>query len=127
MAPASSGRDRTVQQLETLAADIEAQNTGSSMDFVLRPPAFVSLSLGSAYFRTNNMTAAEEHYRAAVAANPRMGEAHNNLAVLLLMANRVREAEEEVKLAEKNRFRVNPALKDEIKERKKLANTVEKK
>lgn len=52
-----------------------------------------------------------------------MGEAHNNLGVLLLMANRVREAEEELKLAEKNKFRVNQALKDEIRQRKKLAES----
>lgn len=73
IAPASPGRDRTIMQLENLASDIEAQATGASMDFVLHPPAFVSLSLGSAYFRSNNMTAAEEQFRAAIAANPRWG------------------------------------------------------
>lgn len=125
--PATAGRDRTIMQLENLASDIEAQNTGASMDFVLRVPAFVSLSLGSAYFRSNSMAQAEEHFRAAIDANPKMGEAHNNLAVLLLMNNRVRDAEAEVKLAEKNKFRVNPALKEEIRERKKLAESVGKK
>ena len=43
-------------------------------------PAFVSLSLGSAYFRSGKLNEAETAYRAAIAADPRVAEAHVNLA-----------------------------------------------
>lgn len=120
--PRTAASERVITQLETLAADIESmQSSGSSMDFQLRVPAFVSLSLGSAYFRKGDNATAETHFRAAIEANPKMGEAHNNLAVLLLMTGRVADAEQEVRLAEKARFRVNPALKDEIREQQRLS------
>ena len=114
--PQTAANERVVTHLETLAHDIEwRQNSGSSLDFGLRVPAFVSLSLGSAYFRKRDLGPAEEQFRAAIEANPKMGEAHNNLAVLLMMTGRLAEAERETSLAEKAGFRVNPEFKDQLK------------
>jgi tetratricopeptide (TPR) repeat protein len=78
-------------------------------------PSFVSLSLGSALFRAERYQEAEIAYKAAVKADDKGGEAHNNLAVLYLMQSRYLDAMTEVKAAEKAGFRVNPELKDEIK------------
>lgn len=81
-------------------------------------PAFVSLSLGSAYFRSGKLAEAEEAYRATVAADPKVGEAYSNLAVVYMETRRFDEAERAIREAEKTGFRVAPALKEEIKKRK---------
>jgi tetratricopeptide (TPR) repeat protein len=78
-------------------------------------PAFVSLSLGSAYFRAEQMGDAEREYKAAIRTDPKSAEAHNNLAVIYLLTNRPKEAQDEIKAAEKTGFRVNPELKEQIR------------
>ena len=80
-------------------------------------PSFVSLSLGSAYFRSEQFDDAERQYRAAINADPKAGEAHNNLAIVLMMKAQYTDAMAELKAAEKAGFRVNPELKDQIKSR----------
>ena len=92
---------------------------GANLSFDATVPAFVSLSLGSAYFRMEKFPDAEREYKAALAVDPKTGEAHQNLAVVYLETGRFNEAEREVKAAEKVGFRVNPALKEEIAARKK--------
>ena len=82
-------------------------------------PGYVSLSLGSAYFRAGRTADAERAYLAAVTADPRIGEAHNNLAVIYMETGRIEDAERAVQAAEKAGLKVNPALKEEIKKRKK--------
>jgi Tfp pilus assembly protein PilF len=77
-------------------------------------PAYISIALGSAYFRTNAFADAEREWRAAVAADPKLGEAHNNLAVVLMLTGRFDEAEQEVKLAEKNGHKVSDAFKADL-------------
>jgi tetratricopeptide (TPR) repeat protein len=111
----TAATERVIMHLEMLEHDIESQqSSGSSMDFKLAVPAFVSLSLGSAYFRKGDLGPAEEHYRAAIAANPKMGEAHNNLAVVLLTTGRPEDASKSIKDAERYGYRVNPQLKKDI-------------
>lgn len=78
-------------------------------------PAEVSLALGSAYFRNGDLPDAEREWKAAVSVNDRLGEAHNNLAVVYMMAGRKREAEEAVRAAERAGFRVHPLLKEDIR------------
>jgi tetratricopeptide (TPR) repeat protein len=78
-------------------------------------PAWISLALGSAYFRVDATADAEREYRAALAVDPKLGEAHNNLAVVCLVSGRYPEAEEEIKAAEKAGFRINPQLKEDLK------------
>jgi tetratricopeptide (TPR) repeat protein len=81
-------------------------------------PAFVWLSLGSAYFRSGKLGDAEQAYLSAITADSKMGEAHNNLAVVYMETGRLDQAEKSVKAAEKSGMRVSPALKEEIAKRK---------
>jgi Tfp pilus assembly protein PilF len=81
-------------------------------------PPYISIALGSAYFRTGAFADAEREWRAAVAAQPDLGEAHNNLAVVLMLTGRFDEAEREVQLAEKSGHRVSDAFKADLKARK---------
>jgi tetratricopeptide (TPR) repeat protein len=78
-------------------------------------PAEVYLALGSAYFRQEKLADAEREYREAVRINKKLGAAHNNLAVIYLLTGRPDEAETAAREAERNGFRVNPRLKDDIK------------
>jgi tetratricopeptide (TPR) repeat protein len=78
-------------------------------------PAWISIALGSAYFRSGAMPDAEREYLAAIKADPKLGEAHNNLAVVYMLTQRYAEANAEVKAAEKSGFRVNPQLKEDLK------------
>ena len=78
-------------------------------------PGWISLALGSAYFRTDAMANAEREYREASRVEPKLGEAHNNLAVVLMLTRRLEEAEREMKLAEKAGFRVSPQFKEDLK------------
>ena len=75
------------------------------------------MALGSAYFRTEQFPDAEREYRAAIAVEPKSGEAFNNLAALYLQTSRYKEADEAVKSAEKAGFRVHPQLKQDIKDK----------
>ena len=78
-------------------------------------PAWISLALGSAYFRTDATADAEREYRAAIVVDPKLGEAHNNLAVVFLLTGRYPEAGAEITAAEKAGFKVNPQLKEDVK------------
>jgi Tfp pilus assembly protein PilF len=82
-------------------------------------PAGLSMAIGSAYFRLNDLPNAEKEYKAALEVNPNFGEAHSNLAVVYLVTGRATEADVEVKAAEKAGFRVNPKLKQDIATAKK--------
>lgn len=103
-----------LQQLENRLEELETMRRGRG-GARLQTPAEVSLALGSAYFRNNQREEAEREWRAAVEVNPRLGEAHNNLAVVYMMSGRKKEAEEAVRAAERARFRVNPQLKEDIR------------
>jgi tetratricopeptide (TPR) repeat protein len=78
-------------------------------------PAWLSLALGSAYFRSNSLPDAEREYKNAITVNAQLGEAHNNLAVVYLMTDRASEASAELTAAEKAGFKVNPQLKEDIR------------
>jgi Flp pilus assembly protein TadD len=84
-----------------------------------KAPAFVSLALGSAYFRFGKLEDAEREYKAALEVDPRAGEAHSNLAVVYLETGRYADAERAVVAAEKAGFTVHPQLKQDIDSRKK--------
>lgn len=107
---------RQLQERRRQIQDLDRQQ-GLSPDQIV--PAFVSLSLGSAYFRSDRLAEAEESYRAAIAADPKIGEAHNNLAVVYMETGRLDDAEKAVRAAENAGLRVNPALKEEIRRRRK--------
>ena len=61
------------------------------------------------------MADAEREYRETLTADPKLGEAHNNLAVVCLLTGRFPEADVEIKAAEKAGFKVNPQLKEDVK------------
>jgi tetratricopeptide (TPR) repeat protein len=95
----------------------DANNRGLNVAIEEPVPSFVSLSLGSAYFRGEHFEEAEAAYKAATKADDRAGEAHNNLAVIYLMKADYMQAMAEVKAAEKAGYRVNPDLKNEIRQK----------
>jgi tetratricopeptide (TPR) repeat protein len=121
--PQTVSRQAAAERIMDMIRDLE-RDVNEGMDgLTVRVPAFVSLSLGSAHFRRGSMGDAEREYRNALKANPRMGEAHNNLAVVLLLTGRPTEAERSVKEAEKNGFRVPAAVKDDIRKAKAAAQS----
>ena len=109
----ASGREVIVARLEHRMQDLERMKQRGSTTF--ETPAEVSLALGSAYFRSGDLPSAEREWKAAVAVNSRLGEAHNNLAALYAMTGRRQQAEDSVKQAEKAGFQVNPRLKSDIR------------
>src|SRR4051812_18515060 len=108
-----SGHQLLATRAEQHLLDIDKQRSSLSTGY--RPPAEVLLSLGSAHFRNGDRDAAEAEWKAATEVNPKLGEAHNNLAVIYLQTGRLPEAEAAIKAAEKAGFRVNPQLKDDVK------------
>lgn len=94
------------------------QRRDGGMSIKQSVPAFVTLSLGSAYFRMGDLVQAEKAYNESIDADPRSGEAYNNLAVVYLQTGRVKDAERAVKSAEKSGYRVHPQLKEDIRNRK---------
>ena len=62
---------------------------------------------------------AVDYIKQALRLHPGFPVAHNNLAVIYMQTDRLTEAEQEMKLAEKNGFRVNPQFKTDLKDRQK--------
>ena len=84
----------------------------------LPTPHWLSLALGSAYFRNKDLKLAEQEYRAALEEKPDLGEGHLNLAVVCMLTGRLDEADSEVALAEKAGVKVPQGLKDDIQKRR---------
>ena len=111
----SAGGPAAEAQLESRLEELEGMKRGRRFDKAeTAVPGEVHLALGSAHYRNNQRPEAEVSWQAAVAANPKLGEAHNNLAVIYMTSGRKKEAEEAIKAAEKTKFRVNPQLKADI-------------
>jgi tetratricopeptide (TPR) repeat protein len=106
------GTNLRIVRVEAQIQDLERQRTSNQGGFVSPPE--LSLALGSAYFRNGQLADAEREWKAAIAVNDRLGEAHNNLAALYAMTERRKEAEEAVRAAERSGFRVHPQLKEDI-------------
>lgn len=107
---------RQLQDRKRLLQDSIERGTNITIDTSV--PAYVSLSLGSAFFRLGKLADAEREYQAAIAADPKAGEAHSNLAVVYLETRRYDEAERSVAAAEKVGYRVHPQLKQDIRNKK---------
>lgn len=104
----------TIMQLDMQISALEHQRHRHA-DRPQEVPSWISLALGSAYFRTDAMADAEREYQAAIAVDPKLGEAHNNLAVVYLLTGRYAEADGAIQAAEKAGFRVSPQLKEDLK------------
>ena len=118
--PQTGATQETLRQLNEQRRQLqESIQRGTNMTIDATVPAYVSVALGSAFFRTERFADAEREYKAAIAADANVGEAHNNLAVVYLTTGRIDEAEKAVKAAEKVGFKVNPMLKEDIAAAKK--------
>jgi protein O-GlcNAc transferase len=101
------------QQIRDLQGERES---GPATGQAAPVPAFISLALGSAYFRLDRLSDAERLFREAIAVQPKFGEAHSNLALVCLLTGRAAEAQDHVRIAEEAKFQVNPELKRQIRE-----------
>ena len=118
--PQTAARADLVRQLQNVRRDVqENMQRGNNMTIEPSTPAWVSLALGSAYFRSGRLNDAEREYKATIASDGKSGEAHSNLAVLYLETGRIREAAESLQAAKKTGFKVNPQLEKEIVSRSK--------
>jgi len=113
---AKGARAPTVMALEQQLRDL--QNLRTKIAGPFNPPAEVLLALGSAHFRNGDRDEAEAAWKSAIEANPKLGEAHNNLAVIYMQTDRLDAADEELKQAEKAGFRVNPQFKADLKQKR---------
>jgi tetratricopeptide (TPR) repeat protein len=113
-----------IRQLQNQRRDLaEAVTRGNTtMTLETSVPAYVSTSLGSAYFRSGRLQDAEREYKSAITADPKSGEAYSNLAVVYLETGRLDDAEKSVKSAERVGFRVHPQLKEDIRNRRKAGS-----
>jgi len=105
--------------VEQRLRDLQNQRQRGVTSGSFQAPAQVLLALGSAYFRNGDSDGAEAQWRAAIDANPKLGEAHNNIAVIYMQTGRFDQALQELTLAEKAGFKVNPQFKADLKERAK--------
>lgn len=122
--PQTPQRIDMMRQMQNVRRDVqESLQRGNNMSIEATVPAWVSLALGSAYFRSGQLVDAEREYKAATASDPRAGEAHNNLAVVYFETNRLTDAEASLKEAKKSGFKVNPELEKTIQERARRART----
>ena len=72
--------------------------------------------LGTFYAQRGTTAEAETEYKAAINADSRSGEAHNNLAVVYLETERFTEALNAITNAKKTGFKVNPELEKAIRD-----------
>ena len=118
--PMTAGRADTVRQLQNQRRDIqESIQRGDDMTIESTVPAWVSLALGSAYFRSGRLSDAEREYKATIASDNRAGEAHSNLAVVYFETGRYTEAATSLQSAKKAGFKVNPELERAIRDKSK--------
>lgn len=103
------------QQLEARLDELERLR-GTKVGQRVEAPAEIALALGSAYFRNGALQDAEREWAASVSANSRLGEAHNNLAVIYMMTGRKTQAQDALRAAERANFRVNPQLRRDIQD-----------
>ncbi len=116
----SSATQNQIRQLRDQAQRIQIKRDmiNNDMSLTSAVPAFVSLALGSAYFRAERFAEAERAYKAALDIDPKVGEAWNNLAALYLTTRRIDQAARAVESAERAGYHVNPELKADIKRQK---------
>ena len=118
--PPSNAIQDQIRQVEERRRQLQESITaGNDINVDTTIPAYVSLSLGSAYYRTGNRTEAEKYYKEALSTDPKSGEAHNNLAVVYFETGRAADAEREIQAAERVGFKVHPQLKADIQAAKK--------
>ena len=117
--PQSSQTAEVQRQIQNAIRQTQDESMrGNNLNIDSNAPAFVSVALGSAYFRAGLAADAEREYKAALDEDPKAGEAHNNLAVVYMETSRLDESAKEIALAEKAGFKVHPEFKKELAERR---------
>lgn len=111
--PTHGERLRAVREIEDRLDELERAS-------VARDPAppFVTFALGTALFQAGDLEGSEAELRSAVAADPGSGDAHNNLALVLMLNGRLEEAQREAERAVELGVPVHPRLFDEIEKRR---------
>jgi len=118
--PQTAARAEMVRQMQNVRRDIQENiQRGNNMTIESSVPAWVSLSLGSAYFRSGRIKDAEQEYKNAIVADGKAGEAHSNLAVVYFETGRYAEASAAIKAAKKTGFKINPQLEKAILDKSK--------
>ena len=113
-APPSLGRStQAMHALEQRLSELQRLRENPE-----REPAAVGIALGNAWFHAGDLPAAEAGFRSALASEPDNGDAHQNLALVLMLEGQLDEAERHVRAAEKAGLRVPPRLKQELKQRR---------
>lgn len=119
-APQSAQRQEQLRQVQEHRRQLqEIMNRGNNVTIESGVPAWVSLSLGSAYFRSGKLAEAEREFKAAAESDRRSGEALNNLAVVYLETQRFDLAKTTIEAAKKTGFKVNPELEQAIRSKAK--------
>ena len=114
--PMTLQRQDQLRQLQDQKRQLqEIINRGNGVTIASTVPAWVSLSLGSAYFRSGKLQDAEREFKAAAEADRRSGEALSNLAVVYLETDRLPLALGAIEAAKKTGFKVNPELEKAIR------------
>ena len=109
-----------LRQLQDQRRDIQESITrGSDTSLAPTVPAYVSLALGSAYFRAGRLIDAEREYKETIETDRRSGEALSNLAVVYFETERFELALTSIQAAKKAGFRVNPELERAIRSKQK--------
>ena len=75
------------QQMQQRIDDLR-RNQRKGGNEAMNIPAELFVSLGSAYFYQGKVADAEKEWKTAASINPKLGEAHNNLAALYLHGER---------------------------------------
>ncbi len=118
--PQTLQRQDQLRQLQEHRRQLQEYMTrGNTVAMEGGVPAWVSLSLGSAYFRSGKLADAERELKEAATADRRSGEALNNLAVVYLETQRYELANTTIKAAKDTGFKVNPELEKAIREKAK--------
>jgi tetratricopeptide (TPR) repeat protein len=110
--PAPGEVARQIQALEDRLDAVQKARGRPPME-----PPELAFALGNAYFQAGSPYEAERELRAALAARPGWGDVHHNLAVVLMVAGRLEEAEAEMKKAERAGVPAHPRLREEIGKR----------
>jgi Tfp pilus assembly protein PilF len=114
----SPGQDARIRDgIERQIAQLERLRDRSA---ATAPPE-IALALGSAWFHAGDLASAEREFRSAAAAESTSGDAHNNLAVVLMLTGRLDEAEQAVRSAESRGVTVDPRLTNELRARRRAA------
>ena len=108
-------QSNAIANLDTMIGELRSRRFQGADGHPPVSPTWISVALGSAYFRAGKTADAEREYREALKVDPKLGEAHSNLAVVCLVTSRFAEADAEIAAAEKAGFAVNPQLKADIK------------